>query len=224
MAFLLSLGIIFVAELGDKTQLMALCFATRHGARVVLAAIVLSTLVEYGLAVMLGGSICRLLSPSWIALLAGMAFIAFGFWTLRSDESEDPDCGKEGSRTPFHALIGTFFLAELGDKTMLTTIVLAARYPAVLVWLGATMGVALCNGLAIMAGQTLGAHLPAKTIRLSASVVFFAAGAVSSVEGARGLSPAAWGAGIAMLPVFGAVFLRQPKQAASSDGQGDQHS
>ena len=126
-AFWLSLGLVFVAELGDKTQLVALLLATRFKARVVLTGIFVATLAVHALSVALGGATGHLLPLSWVYFLSGLAFIGFGWWTWRGDTLDDEDkYSSRRHRSPFVIVFITFFLAELGDKTMLSTVTLAA--------------------------------------------------------------------------------------------------
>ena len=129
-ALLVSFGVIFVAELGDKSQLMALTFATRYRAVTVLAGITIATAVVHLVSVAVGYGLGAALPTGWIALAAGLAFLAFGVWTIRGDgltEDEKARAGR-GGRSALWAVGGAFFLAELGDKTMLATITLATQH------------------------------------------------------------------------------------------------
>jgi putative Ca2+/H+ antiporter (TMEM165/GDT1 family) len=185
--FLLSLGLIFVAELGDKTQLVALALATRFRAGVVLAGIFIATLLVHLLSVAIGGLTGTVLSPAWIELLSGLAFIGFGLWTLRGDELDEDHGAKQSLTSPFLIVTVTFFLAELGDKTMLGTVTLAASHPWVCVWIGSTLGMVISDGLAIWVGHALGKKLPERTIKIGAAGIFFVFGLYYAVLGANGL-------------------------------------
>lgn len=182
-AFLLSLGIVFVAELGDKTQLVALCLATRFNARVVLASVFCATLVVHILSVLLGGGVGKMVPEGWIKVVAGVAFIGFGLWTLRGDTLDDKECGSKGGRSPFWIVFTTFFLAELGDKTMLSTVTLATDYSILPVWIGSSLGMVISDGLAILVGQVLGSKLPERAIRIGAAAIFVAFGLFSGAQG-----------------------------------------
>jgi putative Ca2+/H+ antiporter (TMEM165/GDT1 family) len=138
--FLLSFGLIFVAELGDKTQLVALTLATRFRAGVVLAGIFVATLLVHLLSVAIGGLTGTFLSSGWIELLSGLAFVGFGLWTIRGDQLDEDKGAMQSLTSPFLIVTITFFLAELGDKTMLGTITLAASYSWIPVWIGSTLG------------------------------------------------------------------------------------
>ena len=185
--FWVSLGLIFVAEMGDKTQLVALSFATRFSARVVLAGVFWATLLVHAFSVALGDLVARLLPPGWTVLIAGLSFIGFGLWTLRGDrlEGEDRRVGKLTS--PFWIVAITFFLAELGDKTMLGTVTLATQYSLVQVWLGSTLGMVAADALAIWVGRALGHRLPEKVVKVGAAAIFFAVGLAYAVQGVREL-------------------------------------
>jgi putative Ca2+/H+ antiporter (TMEM165/GDT1 family) len=186
-AFLLSLGLIFLAELGDKTQLVALLLATRFRAGVVLAGIFVATLLVHLLSVAIGGFTGAFLAPGWIALLSGLAFIGFGLWTLRGDELEEDQGIMKSLTSPFLIVTTTFFLAELGDKTMLGTVTLAASQAVIPVWLGSTLGMVLSDALAIWVGQVLGKKLPERAVKIGAAAIFLVFGLYYLVQGANEL-------------------------------------
>lgn len=183
-AFWLSMGMVFVAELGDKTQLVALCLASRFRAMTVLAGIFCATLVVHIVSVVLGCGVGRLVPAAWVALTSGIAFIGFGFWTLRGDSLSDDECANIRGRSAFWLVFTTFFLAELGDKTMLSTVTLAASHSMIPVWLGSSLGMVISDGLAIIVGQVLGAKLPERAVKIGAAVIFFGFGLWSGVGGA----------------------------------------
>ena len=186
-AFLVSFGIIFAAELGDKSQLMALTFAARYRALTILLAITAATAVVHLVSVLVGAVIGVALPTDAIAVVAGVAFLGFGAWTLRGDELTDEDAARveQGGRSVFWTVAIAFFLAELGDKTMLATITLATDHGAVGTWLGSTLGMVAADALAIVVGQQLGARLPERVIRYGAAVLFFAFGVLLILEGVR---------------------------------------
>jgi putative Ca2+/H+ antiporter (TMEM165/GDT1 family) len=185
--FFLSLGLIFLAELGDKTQLVALLLATRFRAGVVLAGIFVATLLVHALSVAIGGFTGTFLSVGWIELLSGLAFVGFGLWTVRGDQLDEDQGIKTSWTSPFLIVAVTFFLAELGDKTMLGTVTLATRCSLMLVWIGSTLGMVLSDGLAIWVGQVLGKKLPEKTIKIGAAAIFLIFGLYYLVKGANEL-------------------------------------
>jgi putative Ca2+/H+ antiporter (TMEM165/GDT1 family)/protein-S-isoprenylcysteine O-methyltransferase Ste14 len=178
-AFLVALGLsfatIFVAELGDKSQLMALTFATRYPAVPVIIGVTVSTAAVHAVSVGVGHGLGSALSGDWINGLAAVAFLGFGLWTLRGDALTDNERNKavKSHRSAFAATLLAFFLAELGDKTMLATITLAARYGWLGVWLGSTLGMVVADALAIFAGRRLVRRLPERTVRYGAALLFF---------------------------------------------------
>lgn len=179
-AFWIATIYVLVAEMGDKTQLVALAFATRYRATVVLSGVFLATMVVHLFSVVLGEAAGLALPTFWIKLLAGFAFIIFGLWTLRGDKLGEEDKIKVGNLGPLMTIATTFFLAELGDKTMLATITIASEQQSfVAVWLGSTAGMVIADGIAILAGRVMGRRLPEKLIKYSAAAVFIASGLYS---------------------------------------------
>ncbi|MFG1923446.1 TMEM165/GDT1 family protein [Cryptosporangium sp. NPDC048952] len=175
VATAVSFGVIFVAELGDKSQLMALTFATKFRALPVLIGITIATAIVHAVSVAVGYGLGATLPTGWIALVAAIAFLAFGAWTLRGDTLTDEERSK-AEKTTKSAIVAAsvaFFLAELGDKTMLATITLATQYGWFGTWLGSTIGMVAADALAIVVGRSLGRHLPEKAIKYGAAALFF---------------------------------------------------
>ena len=183
-AFLVSFGVIFVAEMGDKSQLMALAFATRFKTMPVLIGITVATAVVHAVSVIVGAVVGAALPTRAIGVVAAVAFVAFGLWTLRGDTLTEQD--EERAARPARNTVLTvgvvFFLAELGDKTMLATITLATREGVVGTWLGSTVGMVVADGLAIAVGRMLGSRLPERAIRIGAAISFFVFAVVLFVE------------------------------------------
>ena len=177
-ALLLSFAVIFVAELGDKSQLMAMTFATRYTFWTVLAGITAATAVVHLASVAIGVLVGVRLPTTLINVIAGLAFIAFGLWTLRGDKLTEVEKEKASrvNRSAFFAVAVAFFLAELGDKTMLATVTLATNNGWFGTWVGSTVGMVAADALAIAVGALLGKHLHDKAIKMGASVLFFAFG------------------------------------------------
>lgn len=177
-AFLLgaavSFGVIFVAELGDKSQLMALTFATRYRPLHVLVGISIATTVVHALSVLLGHQLGAVLPTEWISIAAGVAFLVFAAWTLRGDRLTDNDRARveRTARSAIIAVTVAFFLAELGDKTMLATITLATQYDAVGSWLGSTLGMVAADAIAILVGRQIGRKVPERVVALGAACLF----------------------------------------------------
>jgi putative Ca2+/H+ antiporter (TMEM165/GDT1 family) len=184
-AFLLSFAVIFIAELGDKSQLMALAFATRYRAIDVLIGISVATLLVHLASVVVGATVAAALPTNLISIIAGLAFFAFAAWTWRgdtlgADEAARPD---RATGSTIVAVGTAFFLAELGDKTMLATITLATQHPAIPVWIGSTVGMVAADAIAIAIGKVLGTRLPERWIRIGATAAFVVFGVILVLEG-----------------------------------------
>ena len=186
-ALVISFGVIFVAELGDKSQLMALAFATRYRPLPILVGITIATAVIHAISVGIGELVGARLPTKTISIIAGVAFLAFAAWTLRGDKLDEDEAAKadQTSRSAVVAASAAFFLAELGDKTMLATITLATNHGALGTWAGSTIGMVAADALAIGVGQQLGARLPERAIRIGATIAFVVFGAVLIAEGLR---------------------------------------
>ena len=179
-AFWISLIYVLVAEMGDKTQLVALAFATRYKVWIVLTGVFLATLLVHLFSVFIGEAAGMALPVFWIKLLAGFAFIGFGLWTLRGDEFEDEEKLETKRFGPLVTVAVTFFIAELGDKTMLMTITIASEQQNfTAVWIGSTLGMVIADGLAIIVGKVMGKNLPDRLIKYGAAAVFIASGIYS---------------------------------------------
>ena len=189
-AVLLSFGVIFVAELGDKSQLMALSFATRYRAVPVLIGITIATALVHLISVLIGAGLGATLPTTWITLAAGLAFLGFAAWTLRGDELSSDEAGRanRSTRSAVMAASAAFFLAELGDKTMLATITLATQHGWLGTWIGSTVGMVAADALAILLGQQLAKRVSAKIIRYAAATSFVVFGALLVAEAVRQLS------------------------------------
>ncbi|MBV6759945.1 TMEM165/GDT1 family protein [Rhodococcus opacus] len=200
-AVLLSFGVIFVAELGDKSQLMAMTFALRYKWWLVIAGITVATTVVHLVSVAVGHYLGVAIPTTAIAMIGGIAFLIFGFWTLRGDDLSEDEQNKAGrvTRSAFLAVTSAFFLAELGDKTMLATITLATDNNWVGVWIGSTVGMVAADALAIVVGAVLGKHLPENFIRVGAAVLFFVFGIWLLLDALVPGSPAGLIAGAAVL-------------------------
>ena len=207
-AFWLSLVMIFIAELGDKSQLLALSLATCYNTKVVLWGIFFSTLAVHVFSSAIGSFMGGLLPTDWIMFIAGISFIAYGFWTLRGDALDDEDASCKRTIHPFWLVFTTFFMAELGDKTMLGTVSLATTNPFLPVWIGSTLGMVISDALAIGVGKILGKNLPEQTVKVGAGMIFFVFGALTMYEGGKGFSPVVWASAGAVIVLMGVLFLR----------------
>lgn len=186
-AFLLSTAVIFVAELGDKSQLMAMTFATRYRARDVLIGITAATALVHLASVAVGAFIGDAFAgrQGLISIVAGVAFVAFAIWTLRGDELSEEERSRAGNATGMAILAvgAAFFLAELGDKTMLATITLATQEGWLGTWVGSTLGMVAADALAIGVGALLGRRLPEQVIKYGAAALFALFGLILIADG-----------------------------------------
>ena len=184
----MSFGWIFVAEMGDKSQLLALAFATRYRPAAVLIGITAATAVVHLVSVFVGAVLAAQLPTDAINVLAGLAFCGFAIWTLRGDNIGAGDLARaeRPMRSAIVAVGIAFFLAELGDKTMLATVTLATREALFGTWLGSTLGMVAADAIAIGVGGVLGGRLPDRAIRIGAATLFAIFGAVLIADGLFG--------------------------------------
>lgn len=185
VSFGVSFGVIFVAELGDKSQLMAMAFAARYRPVPILIGITIATAIVHAFSVIGGALLGAALPTDAINVVAGIAFLGFAAWTLRGDELTDDEEARvdRSTRSAVLAAGGAFFLAELGDKTMLATITLATTNGLWGTWLGSTLGMVAADALAIGVGAVLGTRLPDRVIKVGAAVLFVVFGLALIVEG-----------------------------------------
>ncbi|MFE3290680.1 TMEM165/GDT1 family protein [Rhodococcus sp. NPDC059234] len=225
-ALLLSFGVIFVAELGDKSQLMAMTFALRYKWWVVIGGITVATTVVHLVSVGVGHYLGVAIPASVISIVGGVAFLVFALWTLRGDslsEDEENKAARVGT-SAFLAVASAFFLAELGDKTMLATITLAADNDWVGVWIGSTIGMVAADALAIVVGAVLGRHLPERFIQLAAATLFLVFGVMLLLEGlfpGSVAAPIAGGLILAVAIVAGVVHYVRSRRAAALPAEAD---
>jgi putative Ca2+/H+ antiporter (TMEM165/GDT1 family) len=172
--------LVAASEMGDKTQLLAFSLATRYRRPwTILAGILVATVLNHGLASGAGSWIASEVPPRLLAGLLAVTFIAFGLWTLRPDTLEE---GRGPERFgPFVTTVVLFFLAEMGDKTQLATVALAARFGSVvLVTVGTTLGMLAADGLAVFAGERLAERIPMAWLRRAAAALFLLFGLASA--------------------------------------------
>lgn len=175
-ALLSAFGFVVLAEMGDKTQLLAMAFACKFNWKTVMWGVFAATLLNHLAAVAVGSYLTTFIPMDWIRIAASISFIIFGLWTIRGDKLSDDDT-KERSRSPFWTVAIAFFLAEMGDKTQLATITLAAQFHSILpVWTGTTLGMMVADGIGIIIGCVLGKRIPERTVKWVAALVFIACG------------------------------------------------
>jgi putative Ca2+/H+ antiporter (TMEM165/GDT1 family) len=179
-AFAVSTGVVALGEVGDKTQLLALILAARYRApKAIIAGILLATLVNHAAAAARGAWLTRGVDPTWLRWGLGASFIAVAVWMLIPDKVDADSAGRERSRLGvFWLTTVAFFLAEMGDKTQIATVMLAARYEAlVTVTAGTTLGMMIANVPAVLLGDRVVKTLPVQWVHRIASVVFASIGA-----------------------------------------------
>lgn len=187
---LVAFGLVALAELGDKSMLLAVAFAARYRASAVLAGIAVAAAVVLGIAAGLGAAAGAALPTRWITLAGGLLFIAFGVLTLRDtlrgpDDTDEGGAGEVRGRSILLGVALAFLLAEFGDKTMLATATLAASRSPLATWVGAAVGMWTASATAVALTRLVGRRVPQRTVRLVAAALFLIVGTVLVVEGAR---------------------------------------
>ena len=185
-ALFLSTGVVALAEMGDKTQLLSLMLAARYPkqALAIIAGIFIATLANHACATLLGHWLTTLLSPDVMRWILGLSFLGIGLWLLVPDHIDDASGTKVADRAfqVFLLTVGLFFLAEMGDKTQIATIALGARYPdALSVTLGTTLGMMLANAPAVWIGQKFTKRMPIKWVHAIAAATFIGIGIATLV-------------------------------------------
>ncbi len=170
-----SLIFVVLAEMGDKTQLLAMAFASRYRWQIVMWGVFAATMANHLLAVLAGNWLTHLIPIHYIQIAASASFILFGLWTLYGDKLNNKD--KCFNFSPFWTVAIAFFFAEMGDKTQLATVALAAKYMTVIpIWLGTTTGMLIADAIGIIVGIVLGKKIPERFIKWFAAIIFIAFG------------------------------------------------
>ena len=184
--FLISTSIVALAEMGDKTQLLALLLSARFRKPIpILIAILLATLINHGISAVLGQWITTVLSPEILVWVLAVGFIGMAFWMLIPDELDDETASinKWQQFGVFGATFILFFLAEIGDKTQIATVALAARYDSIFwVMLGTTLGMMIANAPAVFIGNKLAERLSIALIHKIGAAIFFIVGVSTLVQ------------------------------------------
>jgi Ca2+/H+ antiporter, TMEM165/GDT1 family len=178
-SFLVSLSTVAIAEMGDRTQLLSLMFAAHYRRPwAILAGVLTATLANHAVAGLVGVRLGRFLTPTRLDAVVGISMIAMALWTLKPD-TLDEGSGKASRRGAYLATVVAFFIAEIGDKTQIATIALAAAYSNLLaVVAGTTTGMLLANAPAVFLGKVFADRLPLKAIHYVASGLFLVLGGV----------------------------------------------
>lgn len=181
-AFLVSTGIVALAEMGDKTQLLSLVLAARFRKPwPIVLGILVATVVNHGLAGAVGAWVTTVLGPQWLRWILGASFIAMAVWMLIPDKLDDDDSGGASPRLGiFGTTVVAFFLAEMGDKTQIATVMLAAQYQAwAAVVAGTTLGMMLANAPVVWLGDRLTRRVPLRVVHLVSALIFAVLGGLA---------------------------------------------
>jgi putative Ca2+/H+ antiporter (TMEM165/GDT1 family) len=187
-SFLVSTGVVTLAEIGDKTQLLAFLLAARFKKPVpIIFGILAATLVNHGLAGALGAWITAMLSPEILRWVLGLSFIGMAVWTLIPDEIEEDETQIAKRFGVFGATLVTFFLAEMGDKTQVATVAMAAHYASpLLVVAGTTLGMLIADVPAVFIGDKLATKIPMKPVHITAAALFALLGVMTLLGMGKG--------------------------------------
>ncbi len=187
-AFLVSTGIVALAEIGDKTQLLAFILAAKFRRPLpIILGILLATLANHGLAGALGSWITALLAPETLRWVLGVSFIAMAIWTLIPDKFDEADA-KLARFGVFSTTLIAFFLAEMGDKTQVATVALAAQYQALFaVVAGTTLGMMIANVPAVLLGDRIAERMPIRLVHGIAALIFAILGIATLLGAGEGL-------------------------------------
>jgi putative Ca2+/H+ antiporter (TMEM165/GDT1 family) len=176
-AFFVSAAVVAVAEIGDKTQLLALMLAARYRKPIpIILGMLLATLANHALAAWVGSAVANWIGADTMRWILGATFIVMAGWCLIPDKADDgPQAARKAGA--FIATLVSFFLVEIGDKTQLATVALAARFNALLlVTAGTTFGMLLANAPVVLFGDAIARRLPLKIVRAVAALLFLALG------------------------------------------------
>ena len=187
-ALALSTGVVALAEMGDKTQLLSLMLAARYPkqALAIIGGILIATIANHACAALLGHWLTTFMSPDLLKWILGLSFLGIGLWLLVPDHIDDAAGSKVADRAfqVFILTVGLFFLAEMGDKTQIATIALGAKYSDVFsVTVGTTLGMMLANAPAVWIGQKFTKRMPIKWVHAVAAITFIAIGVATLIWG-----------------------------------------
>jgi putative Ca2+/H+ antiporter (TMEM165/GDT1 family) len=171
-SFIKALLLVVVAEMGDKTQLLAMAMASKYKAKQVLIGVLIATVLNHALAVAVGSYLNSVIPMDLVKVIAAVSFLAFGLWTIRGDKLDDEE-NKKAKFGPIVTVAIAFFIAEMGDKTQLMTITIAAEnQQPVLILMGTTVGMLIADGIGILGGAWMCKHIPEVYIKWVAGIIF----------------------------------------------------
>jgi putative Ca2+/H+ antiporter (TMEM165/GDT1 family) len=207
--YLASVIFVVLAEMGDKTQLLAMAFASRYRWQTVLSAVFVATLVNHFFAVVAGSYLTRFMPMQYVQIAASASFILFGLWTIRGDTLEGED--RRFNFSPFWTVAVAFFIAEMGDKTQLATVALATKYSNIIVvWLGTTTAMIIADAIGIIIGIVLGKKIPERFVKWFAAIIFMIFGVIGLYQylPKAVLTAPAVGGGIALIVLLTIIVAR----------------
>ncbi|HHV79307.1 MAG TPA: TMEM165/GDT1 family protein [Firmicutes bacterium] len=215
-AALTSALLIFTAEVGDKTQLFVAALAGKYAPGVVVSGVLTGIAAVQGVAVTVGKLLTDIVPIDWVQLASGAAFLAFAIWSL--PEGEDEKAARIPlTISPFFAIAGSFFIAELGDKTQLAAVALSARYGQPFqVWLGALLGMATADCLGLVAGYLLARTVKENTVKQISSAVF-ALFAVSTIWATVPQIALRWGLTMLAAALYVTAFLAHRRRTSNHE-------
>lgn len=181
-SFIKALLLVVVAEMGDKTQLLAMAMASKYKVKQVMMGVLVATILNHALAVAVGSYLSDLIPMDTVKIVAAIAFLAFGLWTIRGDKLDDEE-NKKAKFGPIVTVAIAFFIAEMGDKTQLMTITIAAQNKQpLLILAGTTTGMLIADGIGIIGGAWMCRHIPEVYIKWVAGIVFMFFGTLTVYE------------------------------------------
>lgn len=188
-AFLVSTGVVALAEIGDKTQLLAFILAAKFRRPMpIILGILVATLLNHGFAGAIGAWLPALVAPDTMRWILGVSFLAMAGWTLIPDKFSEEDA-KLARMGVFGATLVAFFLAEMGDKTQIATVALSAHYQAlVAVVMGTTLGMMIANVPAVILGDRIADKVPVRTVHMVAAAIFALLGLAVLLGAGEGLT------------------------------------
>ena len=180
--FIKAAFLVVVAEMGDKTQLLAIAMASKYKVKDVMLGVLVATILNHALAVAVGSYLGNVIPLTAIKIVAAISFLVFGLWTLRGDKL-DEDENKKSKFGPLLTVAIAFFIAEMGDKTQLMTIAIAAeaKFP-IIILMGTTVGMLIADGIGIVGGSWMCKHIPEKYIKWGAGIIFMFFGTLTLYE------------------------------------------
>ncbi len=171
-SFIKALLLVVVAEMGDKTQLLAMAMASKYKVKHVMMGVLVATILNHALAVAVGSYLGNVIPMDIVKIVAAVSFLAFGLWTIRGDKLDDEE-EKKAKFGPVVTVAIAFFMAEMGDKTQLMTVSIAAENSKpLLILLGTTAGMLVADGIGVVGGAWMCRHIPEIYIKWVAGVIF----------------------------------------------------